>query len=233
MIEVRKKIVEEIRSMNIPNVVMGISGGKDSAVAAALCVEALGRDKVFGLLLPDGEQKDISDSIAVCEGLGIEYRIINFGEAHKVLLETIGDYDRESDINMTARFRTLIIRYFTQLRGGRMCGTGNASEIYVGYFTKFSDDACDFNPLANYTSLEVVEIGKTYPELPDFVVNKAPSDGLSGSTDEERLGVTYQAIHDVIRHGTSGDPEMDEKIAVLHRNSAHKRNPIPKVAYYG
>ncbi len=232
-LEVRRKIVEELRTMGIPSVVMGISGGKDSAVAAALCVEAFGKDKVFGLLLPDGEQKDISDSIEVCESLGIDYQIVNFGAAHQLLQQEINNYDRESDINMTARFRTLIIRYFTQLKGARMCGTGNASEIYVGYFTKFSDDACDFNPLANYTSVEVVEIGKTFSQLPDQVVNKIPTDGISGSVDEERLGVTYKAIHDVIRHGTSGDPDMDARIEQLHRNSAHKRNPIPKVAYYG
>ena len=212
--------------------VLGISGGKDSTVAAALLCRAYGPENVYGVMLPDGEQKDISDSHQVFEALGMEKHLVNLGAVHPALMEAIDagthlPYHRESDINVMPRLRMTTLRYIAQALNGRLVGTGNLSESYVGYCTKDGDTSCDFNLLGTMTTVEVVQVGLTMEELPEGLVVKAPSDGLSGKTDEERLGVTYQQIHDVIRHGSSGDPAADERIERLHRTSAHKRVKSP------
>ena len=214
--------------------ILGVSGGKDSTVAAALLCRAYGPENVFGIMLPDGEQKDISDSQLVFSSLGMTPHTINFHQVHKAMMEAIDEgthlpYHKEADINVSPRIRMTILRYVAQSLNGRLVGTGNKSEGYVGYCTKDGDTSCDFNLLGSLTSVEVVEVGLTMPELPTTLVKKAPSDGLSGKTDEERLGVTYQQIHDVIRHGSSGDETADERIARLHASSAHKRSKPPIV----
>lgn len=214
------------------NAVLGISGGKDSSVAAALLCRAYGPENVYGIMLPDGEQKDISDSQLVFDSLGMEKHTINFHPVHAALMEVVSEgtglpYHREADINVSPRLRMTILRYVAQSLNGRLVGTGNRSEGYVGYCTKDGDTSCDFNLLGSMTSVEVVQVGLTMEELPKSLVVKAPSDGLSGKTDEERLGVTYQQIHDVIRHGSSGDEAADARIARLHASSAHKRVKAP------
>ena len=239
--KIRDELSEEIRryceKAGVSRVVLGISGGKDSSVAAALSARALGPENVFGIMLPDGEQKDISDSRRVCKALGIQSFTVNIGEMHQAMLTSVREglpetgkpmpygtgAERESNINVGPRLRMTTLRYIAQAIGALLCGTGNLSESYVGYCTKDGDTSCDFNPLGKLTSKEIVELGLSMPELPRDLVNKAPADGLSGSTDEERLGVSYQQIHDLIRHGSSGDTESDEIIRKKHRQSAHKR----------
>ncbi len=238
---IRDNLVEMIRSFTarcgINRVVLGISGGKDSSVAAALCARALGPDHVWGIMLPDKVQPDLADSERICASLGIHARIVNIGAIHSALTEAIREGAGEdlypdgkglptlfeSNVNVPPRLRMTVLRNIAQSLGAFLCGTGNLSESTVGYCTKDGDTSCDFNPLGRLTSREVVAVGLTMPELPAELVNKAPSDGLSGKTDEERLGVTYLQIHNWIRLGSSGDAEADAVIERKWRASAHKR----------
>lgn len=237
--QARERLVEKIREFvtgaGMSRVVLGISGGKDSSVAAALCARALGRENVYGIMMPDGIQKDISDSMRVCESLGINHRIVNIGEMHRALLKAVEagsngkipdfpvDFSDESNVNVGPRLRMTTLRYVAQAIGAFLCGTGNLSEATVGYCTKDGDTACDFNPLGTLTSIEVVEMGLTLPELPRELVEKTPDDGLSGVPDEVKMGIKYRQIHDYLRLGTCGDEAMDEKIATRERKNMHKR----------
>ena len=232
-----RKIREFVTGAGLSRVVLGISGGKDSSVAAALCARALGPENVYGLMLPDGRQRDIEDSKRVCAAVGIHCRVVNIGEMHKALHAAIDlndnpdgdphffrvDYVKESDVNVGPRLRMTTLRYVAQAIGAFLCGTGNLSEATVGYCTKDGDTSCDFNPLGTLTSVEVVQVGLTMPELPRELVQKTPDDGLSGVPDEVKLGLTYRQIHDYLRLGGCGDGEVDEKIARRERGNMHKR----------
>ena len=226
------KLAEE---QHFSKVVLGISGGKDSTVCAAVCARALGKENVYGVMLPDGEQKDISDSISVCKALGIRCKTVNIGKMHKALHEALcfdeaaeGEFPvpfvKESDINVGPRLRMTTLRYIAQALGARLVGTGNLSESTVGYCTKDGDTSCDFALLLALTSVEVVKVGLTMPELPRYLVEKTPTDGLSGMSDEEKMGISYQDIHAYIRFGTCGNAETDAKIRAKEAGSAHKRN---------
>ena len=238
--EARDNLVKELRKLakarNFSRVAIGISGGKDSTVTAAICVRALGAENVFGVMMPDGEQKDISDSRKVCEALGIHRRTVNIGKMHDALREVTDQdspsapdgefvipFNRESDINVGPRLRMTALRYSAQALGAHVAGTGNLSEATVGYCTKDGDTSCDFSMLGALTSVEVVEMGLTMPEIPRELVVKTPTDGLSGKSDEERLGITYAEIHRFIREGSSGNPETDEIIRKKERANMHKR----------
>ena len=235
--EARDRLVEALANLakeqGFSKVVVGISGGKDSTVTAAVCARALGPGNVYGIMLPDGEQKDISDSRRVCKALGIHFRTVNIGKMHGALREAVADLSdagdfavpesRESDINVGPRLRMTTLRYIAQALGARLAGTGNLSEATVGYCTKDGDTSCDFSMLGALTSVEVVRIGLTMPEIPADLVRKTPTDGLSGVSDEEKLGIRYQDIHSYIRLGTCGDPETDRKIAAKEAANMHKR----------
>ena len=230
-----RKIREFVQGAGMTRVVLGISGGKDSTVAAALCARALGAGSVYGIMMPDGVQKDISDSMKVCTAVGINHRIVNISEMHTALLKAVEagsngaiadfpvPFSDESNVNVPPRLRMTTLRYVAQAMGAFLCGTGNLSEATVGYCTKDGDTSCDFNPLGSLTSIEVVQMGLTMPELPRELVQKTPDDGLSGVPDEVKMGIKYQQIHDFIRLGTCGDPEMDEKIAKREKANMHKR----------
>ena len=236
----RDSLVNELRKLaetrGFSKVVVGISGGKDSTVTAAICARALGADHVYGVMMPDGEQKDIADSIRVCEALGIHRRTVNIGKMHAALKEVTdqntpsaadGEFvipqNRESDINVGPRLRMTTLRYIAQALGAWLAGTGNLSEATVGYCTKDGDTSCDFAMLGALTSVEVVEVGLTMPEIPRELVTKTPTDGLSGYSDEERRGVSYADIHRYIREGSCGNPETDEIIRKKERANLHKR----------
>ena len=236
----RDSLVNSIREYSkeqgFTKAVLGISGGKDSTVTAALLARALGADNVYGVMLPDGQQKDISDSMEVCKALGIHSRIVNIGDMHKALTAAVPDtvedgfevpYSRESDINVAPRLRMTVLRYITQALGARLAGTGNLSEATVGYCTKDGDTSCDFACLLSLTSVEVVEVGLTMEEIPQHLVKKTPTDGLSGMSDEEKLGISYQCIHDYIRKGSCGDPDIDEQIRKKEAASLFKRKLPP------
>ena len=236
----RDNLVQAIRDLaekqGFRRVVLGISGGKDSTVAAALCVRALGANNVYGVMLPDGEQKDIADSVRVCEALGINSRTVNIGPMHAALKEATDQlretaaagefaipYSRQSDINVGPRLRMTVLRYIAQALGARLVGTGNLSEATVGYCTKDGDTSCDFGLLGSLTSVEVVKVGLAMDELPRDLVEKTPTDGLSGKSDEDNLGLRYADIHAYIRMGTCGDAAIDDRIRGKEAANMHKR----------
>ena len=214
--------------------VIGISGGKDSTVAAALCVEALGKDSVVGVLMPNGIQSDIQDSYKVVESLDINYHVVNIGDTVFTLtdqLEGIIHVSEQTRVNMPARIRMTTLYAIAQSlpNGGRVVNTCNRSEDFVGYSTKFGDSVGDFSPLANLMVHEVIQIGHKLT-IPAELVDKTPSDGLCGKTDEDNLGFTYAQLDDYITHGTCGIMSIDNKIEVMHRQNLHKLQPMP---YFG
>ena len=221
--------------------VIGISGGKDSSVCAALCAEALGKERVIGVLMPNGVQSDISDSRQLVESLGIPHVEMNIGKAFDAMAEMVGEnkelaaitgqqgISADTRINMPPRLRMTTLYAVGQMlpQGARVCNTCNMSEDYVGYSTKYGDAAGDFSPLAGLLVDEVLQVGAELG-LPENLVKKAPSDGLSGQTDEDKLGFTYDALGEYIRTGICADEETKKKIDRLHRLNLHKLKLIPK-----
>lgn len=209
--------------------IIGISGGKDSFVTAKLLAEALGKERVFGVLMPNGEQKDISDSLRIVDILEINHKIVNIEKAYNGLLEGIADEKLSIDakINIPPRLRMTTLYAIGTSMNYRVCGTGNKSEGFVGYTTKWGDNAFDFNPIGDLTTEEVVSVGD-FLGLPYELVHKTPSDGLSGKSDEEKLGFSYKQINEYIENGSCGDKEIDEKIRLKHEYNKHKRNLPPK-----
>ncbi|HDK7157219.1 TPA: NAD(+) synthase [Clostridium botulinum] len=210
---------------NAKGAIIGISGGKDSLVAAKLLVEALGKERVFGVLMPNGEQKDIADSLRVVDILGINYKIVNIEKAYNGLLEAIADKNLSIDakINIPPRIRMTTLYAIGTNINYRICGTGNKSEGFVGYTTKWGDNAFDFNPIGDLTTGEVVAVGDSLG-LPYELVHKTPSDGLSGKSDEDKLGFSYDQINEYIENGSCGDKEVDKKIKLKHEYNKHKRD---------
>lgn len=213
--------------------VVGISGGKDSTIVAALCVEALGKDRVVGVMMPNGTQRDLSDSIEVVTTLDIHDMCINIGGAYKEMMNAVWnvlpeEISEQTKINLPPRLRMAALYAIAQSlpTGGRVANTCNLSEDYVGYSTKYGDSAGDFSPLANFTVDEVRQIGCQLP-IPKRLVYKTPSDGLCGKSDEENLGFTYAQLDEFIRYGTSYDENIDAKIKAMHAKNLHKLCPIP------
>lgn len=226
------------------NAIIGISGGKDSTIVASLCVQALGKDRVIGVLMPNGVQADIEDSKKVCELLGIKNYTVNINNAFVFLQNSVeigfihaGDkvpVTDQSVINLPPRLRMTTLYYIAQRLNGRVANTCNFSEEYVGYSTRWGDSCGDFAPLSNFTVTEVLAIGDELG-LPDYLVHKTPSDGLCGKTDEDNLGVSYAMIDTVIRGVPAEDPETQlavERISKLHRSTEFKRRPIASFDYY-
>ena len=236
--KVRKEIVEWIRAWFEENgpkatAVIGISGGKDSTVCAALLKEALGKERVFGVMMPRGIQPDIADSIKVVESLDIPHCTINVGAAVDALLADVKvamEPSRDAQINTPPRMRmaTLYAVAASLPGGGRVANTCNLSEDWIGYSTKYGDAAGDFSPLSDLTVQEVRAVGATFDEIPKELVQKAPSDGLCGLTDEDRFGFTYATLDRYIREGICEDPATKEKIDRMHRLNLHKLKVIPK-----
>ncbi len=212
------------------NAVLGISGGKDSSIVAALCVEALGKDRVYGILMPNGVQADIDDSLKLVNHLGIKYYICNIKDAYdstvKSLVKSGIEITEQTKINLAPRLRMTTVYAFSQSLNGRVANTCNLSEDWVGYSTRYGDAAGDFSPLAGLTVQEVKEIGK-YLGLPIDLVDKTPSDGLCGSTDEDKLGFTYAMLDKYIRTGICEDEATKNRIDYLNKLNAFKLKPIP------
>lgn len=199
--------------------VIGISGGKDSSVAAALCVRALGRERVFGVLMPNGEQADLDMSLLLVKHLGIDYSIINIKAGYDGLLADVqcalGEVSRDTVINLGPRLRMATLYAVAQSKNGRVVNTCNLSEDWVGYSTRYGDSAGDFSPLSMLCVREVKAIGREIG-LPEILVDKVPIDGLCGQTDEEKLGFTYETLDAYIRDGVEPDPETKARIDRLY-----------------
>ncbi len=216
------------------NAVIGISGGKDSSIVAALCKEALGKERVIGVLMPNGEQKDISDAKALVAHLGIPFYICNIQAAvdgvRKSLEDSGIEISRQTIVNLPPRIRMSTLYALSQSKNGRVANTCNLSEDWVGYSTRYGDAAGDFSPLGKLTVQEVKELGKALG-LPAFLVEKVPSDGLTDRTDEENLGFTYAALDKYIRTGVCEDEAVKAKIDRLHALNEFKLKPIPCYEY--
>ncbi len=211
------------------NAVVGISGGKDSSVVTALCAEALGRERVIGVLMPCGEQADIDCAKQLVEHLGIKHYIINVKTAVDGILSAMPDnleITPQTRINLPPRIRMSTLYAVSQSVNGRVANTCNLSEDYVGYSTRYGDAAGDFSPLARLTVQEIKAIGKALG-LPQNLVEKVPIDGLCDKTDEDNLGFTYATLDKYIRTGICEDNEIKEKIDRLHRINKFKLELMP------
>ena len=211
------------------NAVVGISGGKDSSVAAALCVEALGKERVIGVLMPCGDQHDIDCSYKLVEHLGIKHYVINIKAAVDGLMAALPeglDLTAQTVTNIPPRVRMTTLYAVSQSVNGRVVNTCNLSEDWVGYSTRYGDAAGDFSPLSKLTVAEVKEIGHLLG-LPRDLVEKTPIDGLCGKTDEENLGFTYAELDRYIRTGEIDDLQKKEIIDRKHKMNLFKLQLMP------
>ena len=204
------------------NAVLGISGGKDSSVCAALCVHALGAERVKGILLPNGTQSDIDCAYRLAEHLGIEHYEVNIKNAYDGVLQAIPiEISEQTKINLAPRIRMSVIYAMSQSLNGRVVNTCNLSEDWIGYSTRYGDSVGDFSPLSHLTVTEVKLIGR-FLGLPEELVSKAPSDGLTGKTDEDNIGFSYDVLDRYIRTGICDDDVIKAKIDARHRQNLFK-----------
>ncbi len=227
------------------NAIIGISGGKDSSVVAALCVEALGKDRVIGILMPNHEQSDIGDAYKLVNHLDIMHTVINVGQCIDNLSSHInalnlrrGKHGTEKPVSMSGqaiinlppRIRMATLYALSQSLNGRVANTCNLSEDWVGYSTRYGDSVGDFSPLSMLTTEEVIAIGKVCG-LPAELIEKAPADGLCGKTDEDNLGFTYKVLNKYIRTGVCDDDNIRELIDKKHAANLFKLQPMPVFRY--
>lgn len=251
-VEVKDRIVEWIKDWfkhngKDCNAVVGISGGTDSSIVAALCVEALGKDRVIGVLMPNGAQEDIDYSYMLCNHLDIKKISVNIENATTGILSGITngvdrnrrvarlegnanyfkfDISNQTLTNLPARIRMTTLYAVSQSVNGRVANTCNLSEDWVGYSTRYGDSVGDFSPLSNLTKTEVKEIGRVLG-LPNELVDKVPSDGLCGKTDEDNLGFTYDVLDRYIRTGKIDDIDSKSRIDSLHEKNLFKLQLMP------
>jgi NAD+ synthase len=247
---------------HVKGYVLGISGGKDSTIVAKLLVDAIGKENVLGVLMPNGEQKDIEDSVKVCKLLGINYQKVNISETYQSLKRSIERGIRQktnstnvehyanpivgskyiisekSLTNVAPRIRMTTLYAIAQSLGYRVAGTSNASELFIGWGTKWGDLASDINPISQLTCSEVISLGD-YMGLPYDLIHKTPADGLTGKSDEENFGFTYKELDTLIvkqRNLTCTGriqcafTEQELKILKLHEAAYHKDHVI-KIHY--
>jgi NAD+ synthase len=225
-------IKDQVEQANAKGVVVGLSGGLDSAVVAALAKRSL-RDEVLGLILPCHSQKeDEEDANLVASHLQLETCTIDLTSAYDSLIAILPSADKNTTANIKPRLRMISLYYFASLKNYLVAGTGNKSEISVGYFTKYGDGGTDFLPLGDLFKSQVIEIAKKL-SLPEAIINKPPSAGLwPGQTDEGELKLTYekldQAILDITsNHAKATPPDIRSRVEELIKSSEHKRVPIP------
>lgn len=217
-------------------VILGMSGGKDSLITAKLCINALGKENVLGIIMPNGAMKDISVAVETCELLEIDYYNLNIENLYNELIEKVTPIiskkkkpiNTVTTFNVPPRLRMTTLYAIAGSLNYLVANTSNLSEAMVGYTTKWGDNVGDFAPLLQFTKEEVCEIG-TILNLPKHLVYKIPDDGLTGKTDENILGFTYSELNNLIRNGIKA--ENYEKIMSTHKKTSHKRNKIASFAY--
>lgn len=240
--KVKNEIVKWIRNFYEENgkdcnAIVGISGGVDSTVVAALCVEALGNNRVIGVVMPEGYQSDIDDAYKVCDLLDIEFITIDILNAVKAIKhgvkQNINDvWSLQSSINLPPRIRMATLYAVSQSMNGRVANTCNLSEDWIGYSTRYGDSVGDFSPLSKLTKTEVKQLGRLL-DIPEDLVNKVPSDGLCGKSDEERFGFTYDVLDKYIRTGEIDDEIIKNKIDRMHEKNLFKLKMMPCFEYTG
>lgn len=227
-----KWIKDYVEKIGAKGVVVGNSGGKDSATVIAMSQKALGKDKVLAVAMPcNSISADLEDAKLVAETFDVPFIEVNLTDTYNQLEMSINsslkdtELNKEAKVNIKPRLRMTTLYGIAQSLGYLVIGTGNLCENLVGYTTKWGDSASDFNPIRNFTVQEVLAIGE-YLGVPDKIIKKAPSDGLGGQTDEEKMGVTYNQIEEYIETGKTDEQAM--KI-IEHKNkiSKHKREPVP------
>ena len=214
---------------------LGVSGGKDSTIVAALLVRALGKERVIGVLMPNGEQKDISDAYAVCELLGIRHLVVNIKDAVDGVtgaIEKTVALSEQARVNLPPRIRMSTLYAVSQCYNGRVANTCNLSEDWVGYSTRYGDSVGDFAPTSCFT-VEEVKLIAAYLGIPERFYNKVPADGLCGKTDEDNLGFTYKMLDDYIRRGIEPEPRIKAHIDSLHEKNLFKLSYMPVFEYSG
>lgn len=217
------------------NAIIGISGGKDSTITAKLCIEALGKERVIGVLLPTENDADEKTAERVVEYLGIKSYKINIGDILSAFYQSVHEKFQpsvQSKTNLPPRVRMSMLYFVSQTHNGRVANTCNLSEDYVGYSTRYGDSVGDFSPLSNYTVHEIRQIGD-YLQIPKEFVYKTPADGLCGKTDEDNLGFTYEVLDKYIRTGICNDEKAKEKIDALHKKNQFKLKLMPSCPYKG
>lgn len=216
------------------NAIIGISGGKDSSIVAALCTQALGEDRVIGVMLPNGVQTDLSDGEELCKLLNIKNYIVNINESYfglmKELSNVLPKINEQTEINLPPRLRMATLYAVAQSCNGRVANTCNLSEDWIGYSTRYGDSVGDFSPLSNLTVQEVKAVGREL-DLPAKFVDKIPADGLCGKTDEDNLGFTYEVLDKYIREGVCDDIDTKNKIDRLHNQNIFKLALMPSFPY--
>ena len=243
LLNLKKDIIEWTRIMMLDSggekAVLGVSGGKDSSVVASLLVEALGRENVIGVLMPNGVQADISYAKDLVEYLGIESVEVNIKSITDEILLAVASIKSsliplittQTTLNIPPRVRMSVLYAISQsIENSRVINTSNLSEDWVGYATIYGDTAGAFSPLGSLTSDEVVQLGQVLG-LPDKFLSKIPSDGLTGKTDEDVFGFSYDVLNRYIREGYIDQPAVKEKIDAMHRYSRHKFLPIPMFSF--
>ena len=236
-IEVKDKCVAWIRDFFEKNgkgcnCIIGISGGKDSSIVAALCVEALGKERVIGVLMPNGEQSDIDMAEKIVKFLGITGITVNIKPIVQTVMQGVQPVlpeglSAQAAVNLPARIRMSVLYAISQSNNGRVANTCNLSEDWVGYSTRYGDSVGDFSPLSELTVTEVRLIGKA-AGLPSEFIDKVPSDGLCGKSDEDNLGFSYEVLDRYIRTGAIEDAAVKEKIDKLHEKNLFKLQLMPK-----
>ena len=216
------------------NAIIGISGGKDSSITAALLVEALGKDRVIGIMMPNGEQSDMDMALLLVNHLGINHYVINIAAAYNGAVKdiecVIGELSNDSLINLAPRLRMATLYAVGQSRNGRVANTCNLSEDWVGYSTRYGDAAGDFSPISSFTTAEIRAMGRVLG-VPDILIEKVPSDGLSGMSDEDKLGFTYEVLDRYIRTGEIEDATAKERIDTLHERNLFKLRYMDSFKY--
>jgi len=217
--------------------VVGISGGKDSSITSSILKEALGRDKVVAVMMPDGVQSDIEDSKELAKAVDLKNITVNIGPVTEAFIKAVNEglkeqgleMSKDARINMPPRIRMAVLYAVAQSLegGGLVANTCNLSEDYVGYATKFGDAAGDFSLFANLTVEDVLKLGDECSDVPQHLVHKTPSDGLSGMSDEDKIGFKYAELDKYIKTGEA-PAELKEKIERMHKANLHKLEPMPK-----
>ncbi|MCD6492766.1 MAG: NAD+ synthase [Archaeoglobaceae archaeon] len=237
--EICKFIKEYVDKSNANGVIIGLSGGIDSSTVAFLCKRALGEKKVLGLIMPEKgvtREEDVEDALSIAEMLGIEFKIIEINEILDALKRKLGEGNKIAEANLKPRIRMTINYYFANNMNRLVAGTGNKSELMIGYFTKYGDGGVDFLPIGDLYKTEVFKLAE-YIGVPERIIKKKPTAGLwVNQTDEDEIGMSYEELDEILKAIEKGQRRCDDKfkrVEVLVKNSKHKREmpPIARVRH--